>query len=298
MKKITLILSLLVVAIASAFAQTEYTLDMAGGQVTNQDGSRGSGYTLSATENSNLVFNLSMQDYLISKVNDCIKIVTDGDNVYKDITIAAPEGYSITACSISYVSTRGTATASVYLGSNGSSTKSTSTPATVNGDYSNNPAKSIMLTMISDNGYQGFTIKEFKITVKSDQVEGGDNEGEGEGGEVEGGDNEGEGEGGEVEGGDNGDNNEGGEVEGGDNGDNNEGGDNGDGNEGEGDNNEGGDNEGDNNEGDNNEEGEDTSINDVEVETSQTIYDLTGRRVNEITKAGIYIINGKKVLVK
>ena len=251
MKKITLILSLLVVAIASAFAQTEYTLDMAGGQVTNQDGSRGSGYTLSATENSNLVFNLSMQDYLISKVNDCIKIVTDGDNVYKDITIAAPEGYSITACSISYVSTRGTATASVYLGSNGSSTKSTSTPATVNGDYSNNPAKSIMLTMISDNGYQGFIIKEFKITVKSDQVEGGDNEGEGEGGD-------------------------------------NEGGDNGDGNEGE----------GDNNEGDNNEEGEDTSINDVEVETSQTIYDLTGRRVNEITKAGIYIINGKKVLVK
>ena len=276
MKKITLILSLLVVAIASAFAQTEYTLDMAGGQVTNQDGSRGSGYTLSATENSNLVFNLSMQDYLISKVNDCIKIVTDGDNVYKDITIAAPEGYSITACSISYVSTRGTATASVYLGSNGSSTKSTSTPATVNGDYSNNPAKSIMLTMISDNGYQGFTIKEFKITVKSDQVEGGDNEGEGEGGEVEGGDNGdgNEGEGGEVEGGDNGDGNEG---EGGDNGDNNE---------------------GDKNEGDNNEEGEDTSINDVEVETSQTIYDLTGRRVNEITKAGIYIINGKKVLVK
>ena len=280
MKKITLILSLLVVAIASAFAQTEYTLDMAGGQVTNQDGSRGSGYTLSATENSNLVFNLSMQDYLISKVNDCIKIVTDGDNVYKDITIAAPEGYSITACSISYVSTRGTATASVYLGSNGSSTKSTSTPATVNGDYSNNPAKSIMLTMISDNGYQGFIIKEFKITVKSTQVEGGDNEGEGEGGEVEGGDN---GDGNEGEGGDNGDNNEGGEVEGGDN---NEGGDN-----------EGGDN-GDGNEGDNNEEGEDTSINDVEVETSQTIYDLTGRRVNEITKAGIYIINGKKVLVK
>lgn len=28
------------------------------------------------------------------------------------------------------------------------------------------------------------------------------------------------------------------------------------------------------------------------------IYDLTGRRVNEITKAGIYIVNGKKILVK
>ena len=293
MKKITLILSFLVVAVASAFAQTEYTLDMAGGQVTNQDGSRGSGYTLSATENSNLVFNLSMQDYLISKVNDCIKIVTDGDNVFKDITIAAPEGYSITACSISYVSTRGTATASVYLGSNGSSTKSTSTPSTVNGDYSNNPAKSIMLTMISDNGYQGITIKEFKITVKSDQVEGGDeNEGEGEGGEVEGGDDN-----------ENGDNNEGGDDN--ENGDNNEGGDdneNGDNNEG-GDDNEGGDNNegGDDNEnGDKNEGGDDNeaSIDEVVAETAQTIYDLTGRRVNEITKAGIYIINGKKVLVK
>jgi hypothetical protein len=31
---------------------------------------------------------------------------------------------------------------------------------------------------------------------------------------------------------------------------------------------------------------------------TDAIYDLTGRRIEAITKAGIYIINGKKVLVK
>jgi hypothetical protein len=33
-------------------------------------------------------------------------------------------------------------------------------------------------------------------------------------------------------------------------------------------------------------------------EVEKTIYDLTGRRVENITNAGIYIVNGKKVLVK
>ena len=42
-----------------------------------------------------------------------------------------------------------------------------------------------------------------------------------------------------------------------------------------------------------------TSIEDITVENSaNVIYDLTGRKVNEITTAGIYIVNGKKVLVK
>ena len=41
---------------------------------------------------------------------------------------------------------------------------------------------------------------------------------------------------------------------------------------------------------------EETSINEVEAETEEVIYDLTGRRINEITNAGIYIINGKKVV--
>ena len=42
-----------------------------------------------------------------------------------------------------------------------------------------------------------------------------------------------------------------------------------------------------------------TAIEEVETENAETvIYDLTGRRVNEITKAGVYIVNGKKVLVK
>lgn len=44
-----------------------------------------------------------------------------------------------------------------------------------------------------------------------------------------------------------------------------------------------------------------TVIEEVEVENekvNEAIYDLAGRRLNEITKPGIYIINGKKVLVK
>ena len=40
-------------------------------------------------------------------------------------------------------------------------------------------------------------------------------------------------------------------------------------------------------------------INGVETEDGeQTIYDLTGRKIEKITNAGIYIVNGKKVLVK
>ena len=42
-----------------------------------------------------------------------------------------------------------------------------------------------------------------------------------------------------------------------------------------------------------------TSIENIAVENNATvIYDITGRRVNEITNAGIYIVNGKKVFVK
>ena len=42
-----------------------------------------------------------------------------------------------------------------------------------------------------------------------------------------------------------------------------------------------------------------TSISNIAVENAENvIYDITGRRVNEITEAGIYIVNGKKVLVK
>ena len=43
----------------------------------------------------------------------------------------------------------------------------------------------------------------------------------------------------------------------------------------------------------------DTAIEEVKGEnTEKVIYDLTGRRVENITNAGIYIVNGKKVLVK
>lgn len=42
-----------------------------------------------------------------------------------------------------------------------------------------------------------------------------------------------------------------------------------------------------------------TGIENIDAETENTeIYDLTGRRVKEITKAGIYIINGTKKVVK
>ena len=44
---------------------------------------------------------------------------------------------------------------------------------------------------------------------------------------------------------------------------------------------------------------DDTAIEGVEAENGEkVIYDLTGRRVENITNAGIYIVNGKKVLVK
>ena len=43
-----------------------------------------------------------------------------------------------------------------------------------------------------------------------------------------------------------------------------------------------------------------TGVEEVKGENGKvkTIYDLTGRQVNEITKAGIYIVDGKKVFVK
>ena len=36
----------------------------------------------------------------------------------------------------------------------------------------------------------------------------------------------------------------------------------------------------------------------VETEGKKVIYDLSGRRMNEMTQPGIYIVNGKKVMVK
>ena len=42
-----------------------------------------------------------------------------------------------------------------------------------------------------------------------------------------------------------------------------------------------------------------TAVEEVETESAEAvIYDLSGRRINEITEGGIYIVNGKKVLVK
>ena len=46
--------------------------------------------------------------------------------------------------------------------------------------------------------------------------------------------------------------------------------------------------------------GEETGINEVKGENGKVkaIYDLTGRRIDSITAPGIYIVNGKKTLVK
>lgn len=44
--------------------------------------------------------------------------------------------------------------------------------------------------------------------------------------------------------------------------------------------------------------GEETGINEITTDTEEVIYDLTGRRIDEITEAGIYIVNGKKTLIK
>lgn len=41
-----------------------------------------------------------------------------------------------------------------------------------------------------------------------------------------------------------------------------------------------------------------TGINEITTDTEKVIYDLTGRRIDEITEAGIYIVNGKKTLIK
>lgn len=46
--------------------------------------------------------------------------------------------------------------------------------------------------------------------------------------------------------------------------------------------------------------GEETAIDEVKGENGEVkaIYDLTGRRINEIARPGIYIVDGKKVFVK
>lgn len=240
MKKITLIFSLLVVAIVSAFAQTEYTLDVANCQLTDidPDGSRGRCLIFQTVEDPQLEFKLTMDEYLMSAFP---KIVTNTANVAKNITMTAPEDYNITGCSLSFISSANKKIATVNFGNDIKSNSSSSTIETVIGDNSANPSNSISFTVESNTAYQGITIKELKVYVKSNKTEG---EGEGNEGEVEGGDNN---QGGEGEG----------EVEGGDN---------------------------------------ETSINEVKVENAQVIYDITGRRVNEITKAGIYVINGKKVI--
>ena len=46
------------------------------------------------------------------------------------------------------------------------------------------------------------------------------------------------------------------------------------------------------------EAGTETAIKNIVIEKENTIYDLSGRKIEKITKAGIYIVNGKKTIVK
>ena len=45
-------------------------------------------------------------------------------------------------------------------------------------------------------------------------------------------------------------------------------------------------------------EDETTDIDELQISESKEICDLQGRKINEITESGIYIVNGKKILVK
>ena len=310
MKKITLIFSLLVAMFTTAMAQETISIDLStgtfdgtvGGKENSPSYSRWTSaegvYIVSTDANSDT--EIATMKYYNNKFQlDVTTDVTNPSGVGAKYTIVVPEGYVVTEMKVKNSSSRNEFMEIDY--NNGNNTeKLNSTTA----------EKTIPFAAGYDSFYlRGQVGKCIYITSLTITKVGSDNEGDGNEGEGEGGDNNQGGEGeGEVEGGDNnqggegegevegGDNNQGGEVEGGDNNEGNEGevegGDNNEGNEGEV---EGGDNEGDNNEGEGGDNDE-TSINEVKVENVQVIYDLTGRRVNEITKAGIYIINGKKVI--
>ena len=42
----------------------------------------------------------------------------------------------------------------------------------------------------------------------------------------------------------------------------------------------------------------DNELNNNDLEANQSIYDLQGRRVENMKKKGVYIVNGKKLVVK
>ena len=269
MKKITLIFSLLVAMFTTAMAQE--TVDLTTGTFDGIPGEKDrysqwtstNGVTIVSTDGNSDTEIATMKYYNGFRL-DITNQVSDKSQVGTRYTITVPEGYVVTKMTIKNGG-RGYET-HVDCGY-----ESKPLPKD-NADYKNE------VEVIFPDGENFFYLRGpegryIYITSLTITKVGGDNNQGGEGeGEVEGGDNNQGGEGeGEVEGGDNNQGGEGeGEVEGGDN---NQGG------EGEG---EGGDNE--------------TSINEVKVENAQVIYDITGRRVNEITKAGIYVINGKKVI--
>ena len=289
MKKITLIFSLLVAMFTTAMAQE--TVDLTTGTYGGQPGDLSRYPQWTSTNGVTIVSTDGNSDTEIATMKyhngfrlDITSDVSNKELVGTKYTITAPEGYVVTKMTIK----NGGKDYETYVDCG---LKTVELPKS-NPEYKNE------VEIEFPEGENFFYLRGpvvgryIYITSLTITKVGGDNNQGGEGeGEVEGGDNN---QGGEGEGGDN---NQGGEGEGGDN---NQGG---EGNEGEvegGDNNEGGEGEGgDNNEGEGEVEGGDndeTSINEVKVENAQVIYDLTGRRVNEITKAGIYIINGKKVI--
>ena len=263
MKKITLIFSLLVAMFTTAMAQE--TVDLTTGTYGGQPGDLSRYPQWTSTNGVTIVSTDGNSDTEIATMKyhngfrlDITSDVSNKELVGTKYTITAPEGYVVTKMTIK----NGGKDYETYVDCG---LKTVELPKS-NPEYKNE------VEIEFPEGENFFYLRGpvvgryIYITSLTITKVGGDNN---QGGEGEGGDNNqgGEGNEGEVEGGDN---NEGGEGEGGDN------------NEGEGEV-EGGDND-------------ETSINEVKVENAQVIYDLTGRRVNEITKAGIYIINGKKVI--
>ena len=265
MKKITLIFSLLVAMFTTAMAQetVDLTTENYGGNMDANAVGRYSQWT--STNGVTIVSTDCASGAEIGTMKHNSGIlqahftteVTQPQSHGVQYTFNTPEGYVVTEMKIK----KGSSGYKIEIDYDGTSITlpNSTSEQTITFTKGEN---TFCMRSNSDNPTRDF----IKITSLTITKVGGDNEGDGNEGEVEGGDNNQGGEGeGEVEGGDNNEGNEG-EVEGGDN------------NEGEGEGN------------------DETSINEVKVENAQVIYDLTGRRVNEITKAGIYIINGKKVI--
>ena len=316
MKKITFIFSLMVAMFTTAMAQTN--VDLTTGTFDGVYGLKDTMSKWTSTEGIEFVTTDAHGNEIgvMKYYNEEFRFNINTEDVEGNpiampigITITAPEGYILKEIAIK---DGGKYNSSIeyYSESYSLSTETVITldETVANFTLSGTPFRYVILkslTVVRDGNAEGGETEGGETEGEGNENQGG-NEGEIEGGDNQGGnEGEGEGEGNEEEGEDIIDRGEGNENQGGNEGETEgEGNENQGGNEGEieggvteGEGNEGNEDiEGGKEEGDN--EGEEASIDEVTVETAKVIYDLTGRRVNEITKAGIYIVHGKKVVIK